>query len=86
MSGAPLSEDQWDRCKDSEGRIVNSKAVREIIFRGVIYLINSNCSTINIPAKFKQIFAHCLIGNNAITALRSLEVFIKLLSLEFHNR
>lgn len=38
--GAPLSQEQWDRCKDSLGRISNPDAVRDIIFRGVrIYFI-----------------------------------------------
>ncbi|XP_044592577.1 TBC1 domain family member 15-like isoform X1 [Cotesia glomerata] len=34
--GAPLSQEQWDRCKDFEGRITNPDAIREIIFRGGI--------------------------------------------------
>ncbi|XP_015608972.1 TBC1 domain family member 15 [Cephus cinctus] len=34
--GAPLSQEQWDRFKDPEGRVTNPKAVREIIFRGGI--------------------------------------------------
>ncbi|KAK0080620.1 hypothetical protein PV325_013649 [Microctonus aethiopoides] len=34
--GAPLSQDQWDRCKDADGRVTNPDAVREIIFRGGI--------------------------------------------------
>ncbi|XP_011309116.1 TBC1 domain family member 15 isoform X2 [Fopius arisanus] len=34
--GAPLSQEQWDRCKDAEGRISDSETVREIIFRGGI--------------------------------------------------
>lgn len=35
--GAPLSQDQWDRCKDADGRVTNPDAVREIIFRGVCF-------------------------------------------------
>ncbi|KAG7213329.1 hypothetical protein KM043_002626 [Ampulex compressa] len=34
--GAPLSAEQWDRYKDSEGRVTNPDAVREIIFKGGI--------------------------------------------------
>lgn len=32
--GAPLSQEHWNRCKDSNGRITNPDAVKEIIFRG----------------------------------------------------
>lgn len=32
--GAPLSQEQWNRSKDVEGRITNPEAIREIIFRG----------------------------------------------------
>ncbi|XP_012265470.2 TBC1 domain family member 15 isoform X2 [Athalia rosae] len=34
--GGPLTQEQWDRCKDSEGRISNSEALKEMIFRGGI--------------------------------------------------
>ncbi|XP_033230728.1 TBC1 domain family member 15 isoform X2 [Belonocnema kinseyi] len=34
--GAPLSQEQWDKYKDSMGRITNPEAVKEIIFRGGI--------------------------------------------------
>ncbi|XP_035721297.1 TBC1 domain family member 15-like [Vespa mandarinia] len=34
--GSPLTQEQWDKSKDSEGRIVDSDAVKEIIFRGGI--------------------------------------------------
>ncbi|XP_046739904.1 TBC1 domain family member 15 isoform X2 [Diprion similis] len=32
--GAPLTQEQWERCKDPEGRITNSEALKEMIFRG----------------------------------------------------
>lgn len=35
LSGAPLTQEQWEKYKDSEGRIINPEAVKEIIFRGV---------------------------------------------------
>lgn len=35
LSGAPLTQEQWEKRKDSEGRIINPEAVKEIIFRGV---------------------------------------------------
>ncbi|XP_043503413.1 TBC1 domain family member 15 isoform X1 [Polistes fuscatus] len=35
--GLPLSQEQWDSSKDSEGRIVDADAVKEIIFRGGIH-------------------------------------------------
>lgn len=35
LSGAPLTQEQWEKCKDSEGRIINPEAIKEIIFRGV---------------------------------------------------
>lgn len=34
--GAPLTQEQWERCKDPEGRIANSEALKEMIFRGGI--------------------------------------------------
>lgn len=34
--GAPLSQDQWDNCKDQYGRITSPDVIREIIFRGGI--------------------------------------------------
>lgn len=34
--GAPLSQEQWNKCKDSEGRILDPEAVKEIIFHGGI--------------------------------------------------
>ncbi|XP_020287729.1 TBC1 domain family member 15 [Pseudomyrmex gracilis] len=34
--GAPLTQEQWEKSKDSEGRIINSEAIKEIIFRGGI--------------------------------------------------
>lgn len=34
--GAPLSQDQWDNCKDQYGRITNPEVIREIVFRGGI--------------------------------------------------
>ncbi|XP_032666022.1 TBC1 domain family member 15 [Odontomachus brunneus] len=34
--GAPLTSEQWEKSKDSEGRITNPEAVKEIIFRGGI--------------------------------------------------
>ncbi|XP_001599344.2 TBC1 domain family member 15 isoform X1 [Nasonia vitripennis] len=34
--GAPLTQEQWDKCKDTEGRVLNPETVREIIFRGGI--------------------------------------------------
>ncbi|EFN78563.1 TBC1 domain family member 15 [Harpegnathos saltator] len=34
--GAPLTLEQWEKSKDSEGRITNPEAVKEIIFRGGI--------------------------------------------------
>ncbi|XP_014468317.1 PREDICTED: TBC1 domain family member 15-like [Dinoponera quadriceps] len=34
--GTPLTLEQWERSKDSEGRIINPETVREIIFRGGI--------------------------------------------------
>ncbi|XP_012222264.1 TBC1 domain family member 15 isoform X2 [Linepithema humile] len=35
--GAPLTQEQWEKYKDSEGRINNPEAVKEIIFRGGVY-------------------------------------------------
>ncbi|KAL6438386.1 hypothetical protein ACFW04_004494 [Cataglyphis niger] len=35
--GAPLTQEQWEKYKDSEGRIINPEAVKEIIFRGGIF-------------------------------------------------
>ncbi|XP_053978196.1 TBC1 domain family member 15-like [Hylaeus anthracinus] len=32
--GSPLSQEQWDKYKDSEGRILNPQEVKEVIFRG----------------------------------------------------
>ncbi|XP_076296279.1 TBC1 domain family member 15/17 [Lasioglossum baleicum] len=32
--GPPLSQEQWNRCKDAQGRILNSDHVKEVIFRG----------------------------------------------------
>ncbi|XP_046419372.1 TBC1 domain family member 15 isoform X1 [Neodiprion fabricii] len=34
--GAPLTQEQWERCKDTDGRITNSEALKEMIFRGGI--------------------------------------------------
>ncbi|XP_063990184.1 TBC1 domain family member 15 isoform X1 [Diachasmimorpha longicaudata] len=34
--GAPLSQEQWDRCKDAEGKVTNPITIKEIIFRGGI--------------------------------------------------
>lgn len=34
--GAPLSQEQWDSSKDTNGKIINSNAIREIVFRGGI--------------------------------------------------
>ena len=31
----PLSQEQWNKFKDSEGRILNSQEVKDIIFHGV---------------------------------------------------
>lgn len=35
LSGAPLTQEQWEKCKDREGRIADPEAIKEIIFRGV---------------------------------------------------
>ncbi|XP_076655379.1 TBC1 domain family member 15/17 [Halictus rubicundus] len=32
--GSPLSKEQWNRCKDSQGRILNPDHVKEVVFRG----------------------------------------------------
>ncbi|XP_011704194.1 PREDICTED: TBC1 domain family member 15 [Wasmannia auropunctata] len=34
--GAPLTQEQWEKCKDRQGRISDPEAVKEIIFRGGI--------------------------------------------------
>ncbi|XP_029159284.1 TBC1 domain family member 15 isoform X1 [Nylanderia fulva] len=34
--GTPLTQEQWEKCKDSEGRIIDPEAIKEIIFRGGI--------------------------------------------------
>lgn len=34
--GAPLSQQQWDKCKSPEGTVLNPEEVKEIIFRGGI--------------------------------------------------
>ncbi|XP_031833256.1 TBC1 domain family member 15/17 [Nomia melanderi] len=34
--GAPLSQEQWNKYKDPEGRVLNPEEVKEIIFRGGI--------------------------------------------------
>ncbi|KAG5308860.1 TBC15 protein, partial [Acromyrmex insinuator] len=34
--GAPLTQEQWEKCKDREGRITDPEAIKEIIFRGGI--------------------------------------------------
>lgn len=33
--GSPLSQEQWNKYKDPDGRILNPGAVKEVIFRGV---------------------------------------------------
>lgn len=33
--GTPLSQEQWNKYKDPEGRILNPQEVKEVIFRGV---------------------------------------------------
>lgn len=35
FTGAPLTQEQWEKCKDSKGRIIDPDGVKEIIFRGV---------------------------------------------------
>lgn len=38
--GTPLSQEQWNKYKDPEERILNPQEVKEIIFHGVcIYIV-----------------------------------------------
>lgn len=37
--GMPLSQEQWNKCKDPEGRILNPQEIKEVIFHGVRNII-----------------------------------------------
>lgn len=46
--GAPLTQEQWEKYKDSAGRINNPEAVKEIIFRGVYISIFCSINILNV--------------------------------------
>lgn len=48
MLGTPLSQEQWNKYKDPDGRILNHEEVKDIIFRGVrTYYLNMKLFCMN---------------------------------------